>query len=82
MSKDYYKPFKNIEISKPDVTVQRERGVRFYCNQFRSSWSIQLRAPETLSNGKEGKSFYIATGRLDRETLVELRNAIDAHLAY
>ena len=61
--------------------VQRESGVRLYCYQADSSWEIQVRGPLKLRSGRESKDFIVATGSLEREQMVALRDAIDRFLA-
>lgn len=47
----------------------------------RTRWALQVRAPITLANGREGNDFVIATATLNRDDLLALRGAIDASLA-
>lgn len=61
--------------------VDRESGVRAYCEQWKSAWALQVRGPMRLRNGREGKDFVVATAMLDREQMQALRDAIDRFLA-
>ena len=61
--------------------VDRESGVRAYCEQTDSVWAIQVRGPMRLRSGREGKDFIVATATLEREQMVALRDAIDRFLA-
>jgi hypothetical protein len=61
--------------------VERESGIRAYCEQWKSIWALQVRGPMRLRNGREGKDFIVATAFLDREEMRALRDAIDLLLA-
>jgi hypothetical protein len=39
-------------------------------------WGLQIRGPEELANGREGKAFVVAHADLSRGELLELRDAI------
>jgi hypothetical protein len=60
--------------------VEREQAVRLYCIQHAEAWSLQVRGPEHLANGREGKAFFVATANLLVDDLRALRDAIDEHL--
>jgi hypothetical protein len=61
--------------------VERESGIRAYCEQWKSYWVLQVRGPMRLRNGREGKDFIVATAFLEREQMLALRDAIDLLLA-
>jgi hypothetical protein len=57
--------------------VERESGVRLYCEQADGIWALQTRSPMTLRNGREGRDFIVSTASLDRDQMAALRDAID-----
>jgi len=57
--------------------VERESGVRLYCEQADGLWALQTRSPMKLRSGKEGRDFIVSTALLYREEMVALRDAID-----
>lgn len=75
----FYKKVDHAEARKVDI-ADRESGVRVYCMQHGGSWALQVRTPIRLANGTEGKDYIVATASLDKQTMVELRDAIDAIL--
>ena len=77
----FYKPVEYADAKKVN-NVERERAIRLYCTQRGYSWLLQVRAPMTLGTGnKEGKDFIVSGATLDKATMLELRDAIDAILA-
>jgi hypothetical protein len=76
---DLYRVLEHVDIRKCR-SVGREPAVRFYCIQRGGAWNLQVRAPITLDNGREGKDFIIATASIYREDLLALRDAIDNEL--
>jgi len=76
---DFYVPNEKTVI-KPLSGVVTERAFRLYSNAP-GSWLLQVRAPETLKDGREGRSFYVAGSSLSRLHLIALRQYIDEQLA-
>lgn len=77
----FYRPIPYVDTIKANIKLaEHERAIRLFCDQAGRMWALQVRAPITLANGREGKDFMIATAKLDREDLVALRDAIDAML--
>jgi hypothetical protein len=62
----------DIDAKKP--------AIRLFCTSADSSWCLQIRAHEKLANGQQGQKFLIAGATLDRETMLSLRDAINAQL--
>lgn len=78
---EFYKPHGAITISKAK-NVKVERGIRLYCTQANEAWSFQVRGPLGVGpfGSKDSDSFVIANARLNRASLLEIRNAIDEAL--
>lgn len=76
---EMYRPIDYADISA-HKDVERERAIRLYCTQHGQAWCLQVRAPEKLSNFREGKAFYIATATLLREDMIALRDVLTASL--
>ncbi len=85
MSQDFWRMLKHVDAEKsnhPDVP--RDRSLRIYRTASpevfgdEASWSLQLRAPMKLANGREGKDFMIATAVLSIHDLIALRDEADA----
>jgi hypothetical protein len=79
---ELYRPIPHVEIRAFKHAETRESAVRLYCTQSYEGgrWNLQVRASETLANGAEGQRFLIGTATLDRESMIALRDAIDAQL--
>lgn len=61
--------------------VEREQGIRLYCEQAGITWALQVRGPEWIGAGyTEGKAFMVATAKLNADDLRSLRAAIDDQL--
>jgi hypothetical protein len=82
MTSELYRPIEHAEI-RSVKDVPRETAIRLYCTQSYEGgrWSLQVRAPETLANGREGMKFIIACASLDRDAMAALRDAIETQLA-
>jgi len=76
-----YRPVRYAD-SSATKNVDRVAAIRFYCATHGQAWNLQVCGPERLSNGREGKSFMVATARLSREDLLALREAIDAEVSH
>jgi hypothetical protein len=80
---EYYDTNKTVSIHKVDLEpAKRERGIRLYCTQFKSAWTLQLRGPNGIGRfgTKDGKDFMVAGVSLGREDMKALRDAIDLFL--
>ncbi len=81
-SLEFYRPVRHCDIRKiePKLEVKRERAIRLYCDQFATTWQLQIRSAMTLRSGGESKDFLYAAAFLSREDMELLRSAIDAEL--
>ena len=81
MSDELYRPVDHVDI-RHVADVPRESAIRLYRTQAYGGgqWALQVRAVETLSNGREGRRFLVGTASLDSSAIVALRDAIDTHL--
>lgn len=76
---EFHLPLTYVEASK-HRDVPRERALRLYCTQYGALWSLQIRTPVRLDNGRDGQDFIISTASLDRDSLAALRDACDRML--
>lgn len=79
-SPHFYRLVQCIHIKKVRK-VPCERAIRLYCESFNLSWNLQIRSPISISHGKVGKDFIVATATLTREEMEALRDAINESLA-
>lgn len=55
-------------------------GVRLYCTQHGTRWSLQVRAQVQTKSGVRGKRFAVGTAPMSRDELKWLRDLIDQKL--
>lgn len=73
---DLYHPVEYASAAKVK-DVDPERAIRLYCTQSGSTWGLQVRTPERLRTGRDGKAFIVAHATLDRSAMIALRAAIN-----
>lgn len=81
---DFYRPIEQIRTFKSKYSDSRERGIRLYCTQWKSAWTLQVRSPMSLGAsgfGPEGKDFVIAGAVLELDDMRALRDALSACIA-
>lgn len=59
--------------------AQKGDCIRLY-HSSPDGWTLQVRGPMKLANGREGRDFIVAGSYLSTETLLALRTAIDEQL--
>ena len=60
----------------------RDQVARMYCESLVGpTYLLQIRAPEKLKTGKEGRNFYLANAPLDLTAMRELRDWLSAEIA-
>jgi len=76
-----------VEIRAAKIADDRARMVRLYCSASPAThgeegarYALQLRAPRTLVNGREGRDMFIASASLSVADARALRDALNERL--
>ncbi len=88
MSKEFIRPIDYVSIGKYNHAKTRDRGIRLYSTasaethgKSNARYSMQIFAPITNINGREGKDYVIASASMSLDDLIALGAAVKDAIA-